>query len=1287
MEHRNNMQDIHVAVVGGGIAGMTAAHELAERGFKVTLYDNKSELGGKARSFYLTDDATSKTYAAEHGFRFFLRWYENLHHTLQRIPVDDPQHVGAPQHVNAPQRTVFEHLTAVDELTIGDYTFSFVKPEPIPIRPPVAWIKAMSSCKPRHEQELGDLNWDDYINESLRDEPEDVVHFFKNVAKATASVHSTEVCVRGMSYTLNRLLINPGLDILNGPTNDTWFDHWERYLRHLGVTIHQESTLTAIHHHGEEITGLEFQQRGRTFPQEADYYVLAIPHHNLEALLPADLMAKDTMLQKLPQLQSEWQAGLQFYLKNPINMPRGHLGFPRAPWALSCILQTDFWDTTTYKSDAYGAILSLIIANWDEPGVKIEKPAKQCTKAELIEEIKAQLNVFAPEMYETVFAEMEVLHCEIDPGIRLTGDETARNETPLFMNKVRSWHSRPANKTATTNMYLAGDFTRTSAYLATMESANESGRRATNALLKDVDYAGELCSIHTRKHERTAKVLQPLVQIDEVLHANGQPHMFDLVEPELVEELIDKLTPFMQFEGSLLDAFDEVYDASMKLLRDFISKNPSFDISSLLLEGNERGPSRQVSKEQLASRIQGWARVDMTMADKMPLSFPSNLSSYLNTDDPIFSPLLYTTKSKGSGHRVKFALAVNTWLDVATDRMAHLLETGQCIHNCSLLIDDIMDDTEVRREQASAHVRYGINQTLGSAYTSFLQILLSAYINLGEGCLLAYLEEGARAHVGQSHDVHFRETQECPTEEAYLEMIVNKTGSFFRVFVACMLHLGPREHSRKLVDTLMRFTDNIGRFFQIRDDYLDLVSEEYFIKKGSVASDFDEGKFSYPVVHCIQTCPETHGAFMEVFNKPNKTESDKMRLLALLEKHGSLGHTLSTLEELYVEVMDDLHWLEREFGRENKAMREWVGELAQGTPGLSVPSMIGQTIPTRAEAYKDPFGFSALPLDTMKRALRNVFCAYHVYYEGNGWSQDDFWQCFPLLLTVETMVFNVDDENELSAQRDAPVITRESVEQSKIWQLIRSSGFYTDEMTTIYDQALQYYKHEFEWYKGTVGDVAVLEKMNHLKSTNFRIMHILAANVLDDSGPPTSYAGLEDYVSSRIELEESRNDAEGGVYNVFTHCSQLFPHDPERAYADYVDALATELSTAQMDMAAKWLRIYKKGSEVPTDDTSVEVSFQRVYATGRDIANICMGDPALADFTLAGNFKWCIDRFTQENKNPLSSDAVFRKLQNNVLARMSGLSSAPRRHVSHETSMARGRNEETSSGREFQQAS
>jgi geranylgeranyl pyrophosphate synthase len=1041
--------------------------------------------------------------------------------------------------------------------------------------------------------------------------------------------------------------------VLNAPTNNAWFDHWEKHLLNLGVKIHLNTTVAKVNTDGERITNVEIGQGEQNITENADYYLFAIPHKKLEELLPQELVEKDEMLQKLPQLKSGWQAGLQFYLKEPIKMPRGHFGFSASRWALSGILQTDFWEANVAQTADYGAILSVIIADWDAPGIHVQKPAKTCTLDELKAEIKAQLVEFAPEEFKESFAQMEVLHCEIDPGIGLTGDDKATNETPLYMNTTNSWEHRPSNQTAVDNLFLAGDFTRTSAYLATMESANESGRRAANAILQKLGVSEELCTIHTQKHNKVAKVLQPFIQIDEMLYAANQPHLFDLVEPALVDQLIERLVPLMQFEGSLLQTFDSVFEASLDLLKDFNQKHPDFDVLSLFIEEAGNLHSSQILKEQLATRVQDWAKVNMLMVDKMPLSFPSNLGAYLNTEDPIFAPLMHVSKTKGNMHRVKFAFAINNWLGVNIDQMAHLLETGQCIHNCSLLIDDIMDDTTTRRTQTSAHLEYGVNQTLGAAYTSFFQILLSAYINLGEACLTAYLEESTRAHMGQSHDVYYREAKKCPNEEEYLAMISNKTGSFFRVFIACMLHLTPKVVSTKVKSSLLRLSENIGLLFQVRDDYLDLVSEEYFEKKGTMASDFEEGKFSYPIVHCIQNFPDTYDQFIKVFDEESPSEEQKLELLALLKKNGSFEHTLVKIRALYVEVQQDLYWLESEFAQTNEPIRKWVQKLAENVPYLDL-SGVNIAQPTIEKSYQDPFEFDELSLATVKRSLRNVLCAYHVYYKGNGWSMDDFWKCFPLLLTVETMIFNVDNENENSAERDEPVITRAKVEKSKMWQIIRNSGFYTDEMDQIYDDALVYYQQEFDWYKGNIGDDDTLTNLNHLKSTNFRIMHILSKNILEKPANQNDYLALEDYVSLAIEFNEQQADAITEVYNVYEHFKKLHPQAGKEVFVAYQDQLKQKLSSEQLQIASEWLAVYQKGSALAIEeDSKVAASFRKIYITGRAITELCLGDADLAAFTLQGNFKWCVGKFKQEQKNIISSDAVFRKLQNNVLSKLS----------------------------------
>src|SRR6185369_16202073 len=77
-----------VAVLGGGVAGLTAAHELAERGFEVTVYEARDRLGGKARSIPVPGSGTGgrADLPGEHGFRFFPGFYKHVTDTMRRIP-------------------------------------------------------------------------------------------------------------------------------------------------------------------------------------------------------------------------------------------------------------------------------------------------------------------------------------------------------------------------------------------------------------------------------------------------------------------------------------------------------------------------------------------------------------------------------------------------------------------------------------------------------------------------------------------------------------------------------------------------------------------------------------------------------------------------------------------------------------------------------------------------------------------------------------------------------------------------------------------------------------------------------------------------------------------------------------------------------------------------------------------------------------------------------------------------------------------------------------------------
>ena len=77
-----------VIILGGGLAGMSAAHELVERGFQVTVYEKKHIPGGKARSVPVPNSARpgNTDLPGEHGFRFFPSFYRHVTDTMKRIP-------------------------------------------------------------------------------------------------------------------------------------------------------------------------------------------------------------------------------------------------------------------------------------------------------------------------------------------------------------------------------------------------------------------------------------------------------------------------------------------------------------------------------------------------------------------------------------------------------------------------------------------------------------------------------------------------------------------------------------------------------------------------------------------------------------------------------------------------------------------------------------------------------------------------------------------------------------------------------------------------------------------------------------------------------------------------------------------------------------------------------------------------------------------------------------------------------------------------------------------------
>src|SRR5262245_28196576 len=101
-----------VAILGGGVAGLSAAHELVRLGYRVNVYERRPALGGKAQSQRrpATGAGGRNDLPGEHGFRFYPSFYRYLILTMSEIPLD-PSKPGGPK--------VADNLRACDEAGFG----------------------------------------------------------------------------------------------------------------------------------------------------------------------------------------------------------------------------------------------------------------------------------------------------------------------------------------------------------------------------------------------------------------------------------------------------------------------------------------------------------------------------------------------------------------------------------------------------------------------------------------------------------------------------------------------------------------------------------------------------------------------------------------------------------------------------------------------------------------------------------------------------------------------------------------------------------------------------------------------------------------------------------------------------------------------------------------------------------------------------------------------------------------------------------------------------------------
>jgi hypothetical protein len=532
----------NVFVIGGGVAGLTAAHELSERGYTVTIYEARTERGGKVRSWSvpLTTNPTKKV-PAEHGFRFFPGFYRHVTHTMDRIANGSSSVyqalVGQPQTLMAPQR---------DSVTPDDPLLLSLPPGPAPVAPPnapailnltAADYGRMAAALTLYQvlivgdetvadqgpatraRKLDDHSWWNYCGAGAGSNNYRLF-FGKGLTRCFVATRAESMSARTGAGILLQLLfdiakpdrfesppkVRPADRALNAPTSVAWINPWTAQLRNppastvpgtptpTKVAIKTgtvEAVVTTPSGTGRRVTSLKVttntpgQKTIAVGPN--DSVVFAVSLNGARALIASDpgLTAEPELARLGPTggVKNGNMNGIQFYITHgSLSGPliRGHYLLVESSWAITALSQDSRW----WKAGAAptGGILSVIISDWASaaPGPG-GKSALASNDDELTTELWRQLREAIPQLpvAKPPYA--------IDVGMTWNAALGTRvNTEPMLVNTTDSWADRPhAGLTGSVaNLVIAGDFVRGITDFASMELANETARRAVNVLLQ-----------------------------------------------------------------------------------------------------------------------------------------------------------------------------------------------------------------------------------------------------------------------------------------------------------------------------------------------------------------------------------------------------------------------------------------------------------------------------------------------------------------------------------------------------------------------------------------------------------------------------------------------------------------------------------------------------------------------------------------------------------------------------------------------------------------------------------
>ena len=265
------------------------------------------------------------------------------------------------------------------------------------------------------------------------------------------------------------------------------------------------------------------------------------------------------------------------------------------------------------------------------------------------------------------------------------------------------------------------------------------------------------------------------------------------------------------------------------------------------------------------------------------------------------------------GKRIRPFLTLTSCESVSGDKQKALpLAAGlELIHNFTLVHDDIMDHSLLRRNLPAVHIKFGEPAAILAGdllFAKAFESLLKSSVDLTTYKLLQqdFINGIIAICEGQQLDMEF-ESRKSVTEQEYLDMIGKKTGALFELAGKGGALIGGGTPSE--VAALQTYGMTLGLAFQIWDDYLDMSSTAKTLGK-DIGNDIRNGKKTLIAVHSLTNASGKHKRLLDdVFGNHAASEHDVTLVYDVFRELGSIEYAQQRAVQLVSQAKNALNVL------------------------------------------------------------------------------------------------------------------------------------------------------------------------------------------------------------------------------------------------------------------------------------------------------------------------------------------------------------------------------------------